>query len=277
MSPDIDSDKISAIIAEAAETIILPRYRQLNDYDIHTKSGPNDLVTIADRESEIFLERRLLGLYPDSVFIGEESISEGRKSLDSLQQRDRLIWVADPVDGTHNFVNGKREFGVMLAAVLNDVTVHGWIYDVLGRSMLTAGLGQGAWRAGTKLKTAAAKPLNEIGAYVGLKYFRENLQPHLRANKDRVAKFSNLGCAAHEYIHLTEGSADCALYSRVKPWDHLAGALAVTEAGGVARLWDGRPYRASFSGHGILIASCAAVADEMQAVFIDPMLAGSPL
>lgn len=268
MTAIIDIDRVTAIIAEAADTIIMPRYKQLRSDDIHTKTGPNDLVTIADRESEAFLERRLRELYPDTIFIGEESVSEGRKSLDTLRQEDRLIWVADPVDGTHNFVNGKREFGVMLAAVLNDATVHGWIYDPIGKSMLAVSMGEGAWRSGERLTTASPKPLDQLKAYVGLKYFREDLRQAIKAGKDRVAQFDNLGCAAHEYIHLAEGSADCALYARVKPWDHLAGALAVTEAGGVARLWSGEPYRASFTGHGLLIASCGEVADAVQDNFL---------
>ena len=39
------------------------------------------------------------------------------------------------------------------------------------------------------------------------------------------------------------GVNDVTLFGRTLPWDHAAGVLCLTEAGGVATRFDGAPYR----------------------------------
>ena len=47
------SDKeVLLVLKQAAEAIILPRYKRLSDADISTKTDANDFVTVADREAE---------------------------------------------------------------------------------------------------------------------------------------------------------------------------------------------------------------------------------
>jgi fructose-1,6-bisphosphatase/inositol monophosphatase family enzyme len=182
------------------------------------------------------------------------------------------VWVADPVDGTHNFVHGKREFGVMLAAVHNGEIVHGWIYDVLDRKMMHAEKGAGAYFDGQRLKTAAPKPLDQLIGHIGAKYYPDRVRPFLKEQKKKVASARSLHCAAHEYLLVLTGQADFGIYSRVKPWDHLAGALAVNEAGGSATLWNGQPYFPAFTGNGLMVASHPDVARELRAAIVDELV-----
>ena len=56
---DINPHKVSQIIRDVAHDKITPRFRQLGDGDIRSKSSPSDLVTIADEEAEIELSRLL--------------------------------------------------------------------------------------------------------------------------------------------------------------------------------------------------------------------------
>ncbi|MEM9988679.1 MAG: inositol monophosphatase, partial [Pseudomonadota bacterium] len=48
------------LMREAAATFITPRFQSLKKSDIETKSGPADLVTIADREAEEWLTPKLM-------------------------------------------------------------------------------------------------------------------------------------------------------------------------------------------------------------------------
>jgi fructose-1,6-bisphosphatase/inositol monophosphatase family enzyme len=50
-------------------------------------------------------------------------------------------------------------------------------------------------------------------------------------------------CAAEQYPRLVLGVDDAAIFRRSLPWDHAAGALFLTEAGGVVRQLNGSPYR----------------------------------
>ncbi len=59
-----DMDAVTNVIRETAEAEILPRFRRLKNQDIRQKTGPRDLVTVADLEAEKQLTRRLADLLP---------------------------------------------------------------------------------------------------------------------------------------------------------------------------------------------------------------------
>jgi len=62
-------------------------------------------------------------------------------------------------------------------------------------------------------------------------------------------------CAGHDYPEVAEGKLDFALYWRTLPWDHIPGALFVSEAGGVVARLDGTTYTAATHARpGLLVA-----------------------
>ena len=168
---NIDPDKIAEILRDCAEKYILPRYKKLRDSEIGTKAGPADLVTIADKETEEALVRILPGLYPGSIVIGEEGISEGTASLDTLNESEGTVWVVDPVDGTYNFVHGRREFSLMMACIIDGETQYGWIYDILGEKTAIVEKGAGAFFGGQKMEVAAPKAFEDTTGHLAKKYF----------------------------------------------------------------------------------------------------------
>ena len=76
------------------------------------------------------------------------------------------------------------------------------------------------------------------------------------------------------------GQRDFSLYRRTKPWDHAAGALMVSEAGGRAERFNGTPYgpAGSMDG-GIITAVSPGVLTEVREI-LDvvqmPLLASRP-
>ncbi|HSG35751.1 MAG TPA: inositol monophosphatase family protein, partial [Sphingomonadaceae bacterium] len=123
--------RLIAATRDIAAEVILPRFRALDAGEIDTKSAPDDLVTIADRESERRLEEAVAAILPGAVTFGEEAISEGRIDLSDLGASELAV-VVDPVDGTWNFANGLAVFGVILAVMEKGRTIWGGIYDPLG-------------------------------------------------------------------------------------------------------------------------------------------------
>ena len=70
---DIENDLIAgvdALMREAAATHVLPRFGELSSGEVDTKSGPHDLVTVADREAEIAMTPALEEMLPGSVVVG---------------------------------------------------------------------------------------------------------------------------------------------------------------------------------------------------------------
>jgi len=99
---------VNAAILEASEKAILPRFQSLETADISTKIGPNDFVTIADQEAEEIQSARLSTIRSDAAVVGEEAAAEDPDILTRLRQPG-AAWVIDPIDGTGNFVAGRRQ------------------------------------------------------------------------------------------------------------------------------------------------------------------------
>ena len=57
--------------------------------------------------------------------VGEESTAEDPSRLAALSEQS--CWLVDPVDGTSNFVAGRREYAAMVAPLRNGDPVAGWI------------------------------------------------------------------------------------------------------------------------------------------------------
>lgn len=269
---NIDPEKVAALIRAIADQYILPRYNMLGSNEIMSKSRPDDLVTVADQEAEAAFERELPKLYPGTIVIGEEGVSAKRVGIAVLKESDKVIWVIDPVDGTWNFVHGGKNFAVMVACVMNGEVAMGWIYDVPGRRMMIAQKGAGVAMDGQPLQVAAPQKLADCNGFAGSLYFPKQMRPLVTEFKGKVQSLETLRCAGHEYIRLTSGAVDFGIYSKIRPWDHLAGTLAVTEAGGCVLKWDGTPYKPGDDFGGLVAASNPALMKDIQKALINNLV-----
>ncbi len=225
-----DTEKVMEIIRETAETLITPRFRQLKDGDVREKS-PGDLVTIADVEAEKHLEAELTKVVPGSLVVGEEEAEDFPSVLERLKQ-DYPVWVLDPLDGTRNFANGREPFAVIVAYCLGGETLRGWIYDPLSDEMIWAGKGKGCWFGDPRLTLPAPLP------YIDMKgSLSERVSKRLKGVPEAPTKIERVGCVGRDYMDLALGRLHFARYAfQLKPWDHAAGVLMHSEAGGASRL-----------------------------------------
>lgn len=248
----IDSAAVAAIIREVAAREILPRFRQLNTADVREK-GPGDLVTVADEESERVLSAELTALLPGSVVVGEEGVAADPSHLDRLRG-DAPVWILDPVDGTANFVSGSASFGVIVALVQGGRTVAGWIHQPVLNRTAHALLGGGTWIDGQPCRVGAPGAVGDLTGIANLRFFAPPLREVLTRRRERFARTYTQQCSAFDYVDLITGRAQFALNHTIKPWDHAAGVLMVTEAGGYAAKLDGSPYAPTDSEGGLLLA-----------------------
>jgi fructose-1,6-bisphosphatase/inositol monophosphatase family enzyme len=239
----VDPAQVTLIVAKVANEVILPRFRRLDSADI-TEKNPGDLVTIADREAEERLIELLPPLLEGSLVTGEECVSLDPAKLEKLAS-DRPVWVIDPIDGTRNFVNGSQNFAVIVALTLDQETMQGWIYDPLLGQMTHAIKGGGTWCEGRR-RRLEPRPVSGMTGSVAWGD-RKNVE-------DRGLRHRGMGSCAHEYLALLDGSLDFSCYRRLHPWDHAAGTLMITEAGGKAATFDGRAYRPLPQRNSLLMA-----------------------
>lgn len=238
-----------AAVRAASRLRIMPRFRALDASEIATKSGPQDLVTVADTEAEADVTAAVRAGWPEAVALGEEAVAAD-PSLRALMGTADPCVVIDPVDGTWNFAHGLAVFGVLLAVLRGGVPAWGLLYDPVMDDLIEAAPGEGARFVAA---SGAARPLatsreareGRMTGYVTLGLFPRPDRPRVAAELAAFARATSLRCSAHEYRMLAQGHVEFCLSSpTAHPWDHAAGVLAVTEAGGVARFLDGAPYRA---------------------------------
>lgn len=250
---------VTGLMAAVAQAVILPRFRQLASGDIRQKTGPTDLVTIADEEAEALLTERLSALLPGSTVVGEEAAAADPGVLDRLAGPGP-VWVIDPVDGTLNFASGRPAFAVIVALVAGGETRMGWIHDPLNRRTAWAVAGQGAWMSADgeegdrRLRVAAPVPLAAMTGAMSTRYCGPDMGRRLEARESGLGPIVCLASAAHEYIRLADGLSHFSLYHRLMPWDHAAGVLIHAEAGGHTALAGGAPYRPTVTEGRLLAA-----------------------
>jgi fructose-1,6-bisphosphatase/inositol monophosphatase family enzyme len=250
---NIDHQQVQALIEAAADTEILPLWRNLHEHQVVEKQA-DDLVTVADRACEERLARELPLLLPGSMVIGEEAVHGDPEVMAALGSA-RPVWVIDPLDGTNNFAHGNTPFAVMVCLVRNRETLAAWIYDPLQRSMLRAERGAGAFLDDKRLRVSAFKGSpSTIDGALSIKYLPENMQPFAIKGAASLGDSLASGCAAYDYRQLATGRYQFQFYYRTLPWDHAPGALVITEAGGTARRFDGSPYRPGDERTGLIVA-----------------------
>ena len=87
-------------------------------------ADPANLVTVYDTAVQDYLERGLLRLYPDAVFMAEE------QENDPAVLMAERCFVIDPIDGTANFVHGLSRSVISVAMLSRGEVVMGLVYDL---------------------------------------------------------------------------------------------------------------------------------------------------
>ena len=237
--PDL-LEPVGELLRRTAAEVVLPRFGSPETATFEKR--PGDWVTEADLESEAVLTEQLTQLLPGSTVVGEEAVHADATVLQRLGS-DAPVWLIDPVDGTANFAAGREPFALIVALVVSGATTHGWIYLPMQDRMLTAYRGEGVWLDGG----AAVPRAERAGGLRGIVPLHALPTGDAAVIRDRSTAGAarlvpTMGCAGAEYPAVLDGRVDFVLFTGSLPWDHAAGALALSEAGGRAAYLDGRPY-----------------------------------
>jgi fructose-1,6-bisphosphatase/inositol monophosphatase family enzyme len=272
MLTDTQIFNLVEIVRTVSRTEIMPRFRNLDPGDISAKTSPMDLVTIADQRAEDELKRRIKRLLPQAMIVGEEGVAADPDLLGAIGSTEMTV-ILDPIDGTWNYTHGISTFGVILAVMAGRETVFGLIYDPVFEDWIMASRGAGAMKGAaghtsqSPIKASGKRDTRAFNGFLPLRAFPEHTQPRLDAAQRRLGMVKSLHCSAHEYRLLSAGLVDFQLSAGTKPWDHAAGQLIHSEAGGVSRFLDGRDYSAMQSNGHMLSAPCEDSWEELADLF----------
>ena len=259
----IDPDQVTEFMREVGQRVIMPRWRNLRDGEVSTKTGPEDYVTIADREAEVELSRMLAGILPGSLVVGEEAVAADPALMGALQS-DRPVWIIDPVDGTRPFTQGDETFGIIIALTLGDDILAGWIHHPLTGDTLVTEKGSGAFFGGARVHVRDKTDFAAMAGILGMRLRMPVDEMPGQGPGPQFVRRSFVSCQIYpamltgeplfglpvepQYHFRATGS-----YSR--PWDDAAGVLALREGGGEVIDWTGALYRPSMFDNGTIAAN----------------------
>lgn len=262
MLRDTTIDEIIGLVRRAAQQEILPRFRKLHESEVEAKSAIDDLVTIADKAVETLITESVRALLPDALIIGEEACAQQPKILNYLDYSELAV-IIDPIDGTWNYANGLSVFGTIIAITKAGETIFGLLYDPLLDDWILAEKGSGASFV-TEGKSSALHiepPAQALTGFIPYNLYPIEQKQALFSLFDTFDRVDALRCSCHEYRLLAQGKMGFCISAALQPWDHAAGALVVEEAGGVARMIDGSPYRPGNKSGKLLTATDSAIFD----------------
>lgn len=257
ITPALDK-AVSDLLVQVAHDIVLPRFQNLAAHEVQEKAA-DDLVTIADKESEERLSEALAAILPEADIVGEEACAADPGVMTKLGKG--LHWIIDPIDGTGNFAAGHAPFGIMVALANQGDTLGGWIYDPLGHRLCTAFLGRGAFINGRKVSSQGSGEKMPVAGISTLFLQAEERDRLISRTHDKLRLVDIPRCAAEQYPRLVLGQNDISVFERTLPWDHAAGTLLLNEAGGKCCRIDGSPYLIGDDRKGMLAASTPALWD----------------
>ncbi len=218
---------IAVKAARRAGGIINRASRDVEQIKVSAKRD-KDFVTEVDKAAEAAIIGVLKEAYPDHAILAEESGASGDSDF---------VWIIDPLDGTTNFIHGFPQYCISIAQTQKGVLQHAVIYDPNRNELFTASKGAGAYLNERRIRVSKRAKMNEalIGTGFPFRYF-EHVDAYLGIFRDMMHKTAGVrrpGAAALDLAWVAAGRIDGFWELGLSPWDMAAGALLITEAGGL--------------------------------------------
>lgn len=230
-----------------------------------SKSSIDDIVTLADRETEDLIRSLLAEARPDDGILGEER--------DSVAGTSGLTWVVDPIDGTVNYLYGIRQYAVSIAVVEGDPDPASWsalagvVFNPAMDECFSAELGRGATLNGAPIHAAAPVALTQALIGTGFAYLAQRRVEQAKVLMGLISHIRDIrhsGSSALGLCDVAAGRLNGYFFERgLQPWDFAAGALIAAEAGARVSGLGGAPASGDF-----ILAADPGLAEQLERVLV---------
>ena len=197
-----------------------------------------DFVSDVDRESETVIAETIASRHADAVLLAEE----GSPDADATRG---LVFIADPLDGTTNFLHGVPWYAVSIAALVDGQVVAGAVINVATGELFTATASGGARRSGAPIHVSTETEPRRSLIATGFPFSRnEDIERYVPLLPDIMRATSGIrrnGAAALDLADVACGRYEAFFELRLSPWDLAAGLLLVKEANGLITTMEGAP------------------------------------
>lgn len=240
-----------AIAAVSEAGLVVRGLYDRADTATYTKDD-GSAVTDADLAADQVLRTILTQHFPDDPILTEEGLDESNRLSSSR------CWIADPIDGTEQFIRRTGDFDVLLALVVDGRPVVVAGFNPPTGLLCAAEIGQGAWIRDDAEPTLRRQHLTPVaeGAPAQLAtsvWFgapqNQALVEHI-GHRFNSAAIETVATGFSPRVFLPDWSPDA--YLGIKPgddqtmgweWDFATADLFIREAGGLVSDLAGEPYR----------------------------------
>ena len=202
--------------------------------------GQSDFVSEVDKASEREIDGVISRRLPDATVLGEEL------SPTAIASKG-IVVIADPLDGTTNFLHGYPEYSVSIAIARNGVLCAGVVLNVPRDEEFTSKRGGGAFLNGKRIKVSSLREPDRSLIGTGFPFKTLDKLPQYLEQFTLVTRgtagIRRAGSAALDLSNVACGRFDAFWELVLAPWDVAAGILMVQEAGGVVTDIRGNPPR----------------------------------
>ncbi|MFL6073129.1 MAG: inositol monophosphatase family protein [Mycobacteriales bacterium] len=196
------------------------------DLQVGTKRDANDLVTAADKAAEVAILEVLAAERPDDAVLGEETGAHDGTS--------GWRWLVDPIDGTVNFVHGRRDWAVSVGVEHDGAAVAGAVLRPAHGDWVAGEGGEAYGSAGPPAVSGVADLARALLS-VGFPHPRDRRALAFTLVQEltpRIRDFRRVGSAACDLVTVATGELDAYLGIGMNPWDISGGHAVVLAAGG---------------------------------------------
>jgi histidinol-phosphatase len=228
------------IACEAGELTL--RYFRGQNLKVERKADQSP-VTIADREAEELLRRRIGERFANDGIVGEE--------FGTVEGVNEYQWVLDPIDGTKSFICGIPLYTTLVAVLKNDQPVIGVIHAPGRAETVYAAKGGGCWYNEEKAATPQAARVSPVERLDDALLLTTELKSFLHNRRaDALGRFMRLQQLArvtrtwgdgYGYLMVATGRAEIMIDPVVNLWDAAPLQPVIEEAGGHFSDWNGTP------------------------------------
>ncbi|MFC1741077.1 inositol monophosphatase family protein [Nanoarchaeota archaeon] len=192
-----------------------------------------EYVTNCDIASENAIIEVLQKEFPDSTIYSEE--------VGEITGEEDLLWILDPIDGTHNFIHSLPYYAVSIGAYKRGKPFAGLIYLPEFDEYLYAVEGKGAYLDDKRISVSSIEKLgNSMITYDNQFHKHEAMLKNLESLQAKCFTVRVFGSAAVDLCSVAKGAVEARVFHKTKIFDFAAGILIVKEAGGTVTDFKGK-------------------------------------